>query len=111
MRTPRGLLATLGATLSMVAAAACVLVFTSTLVAVNGWPGLSAPSQSGPVALAPIERTEKQTNGSSGSAEPPLVLGAPAAPSASAPPVQVGVGSHPRARDDARTARRAAPSA
>ena len=80
----------------MVAAAACVLFFTSTLVAVNGWPGLSAPPNGGPVALAPIERTVKTTtNGSSGSAGSPIVLGAPAAPSA--PAVQVGVGSTPSA--------------
>ena len=96
VRTPRGLLATLGATLSMVAAAACVLFFTSTLVAVNGWPGLSAPPNGGPVALAPVERTVKTTtSGSSGSAGAPIVLGAPAAPST--PAVQVGVGSTPSA--------------
>src|SRR5215211_6073287 len=86
VRTPRGLLATLGVTLSMVAAAACVLFFTSTLVAVNGWPGLSAPPKSGPVALAPVERALSSGGGRS-SPDEPVVLGAPAAPSAPTAPV------------------------
>ena len=81
VRTPRGLLATLGATLSLVAAAACVLFFTSTLVAVKGWPGLSSPPNSGALALAPVERALTPGAGRSDTTvEAPLVLGAPASP-------------------------------
>jgi nicotinate-nucleotide--dimethylbenzimidazole phosphoribosyltransferase len=89
VRTPRGLLATLGATLSLVAAAACVLAFTSTLVAVKGWPGLTSPPEGAPVALAPVERPSS-SNGrepSSGTTGAPVVLGAPAPDSAPPPPV------------------------
>jgi hypothetical protein len=93
VRTPRGLLATLGATLSMVAAAACVLFFTSTLVAVNGWPGLSAPPNSGPVALAPVERALNPSRERSGEPAAPVVLGAPVRPTAPTPQVGVGVGA------------------
>jgi hypothetical protein len=94
VRTPRGLLATLGVTLSMVAAAACVLLFTSTLVAVNGWPGLSAAPDAGPVALAPVDRDLTAGGGDAGGdAGSPLVLGAPAAPSA--PPAPVGLAPEP----------------
>jgi hypothetical protein len=97
VRTPRGLLATLGATLSMVAAAACVLLFTSTLVAVKGWPGLSAPPNGGPVALAPVERQAVRGESDGGSRDTPVVLGAPAATSGSAAPV--GLGPSPAAGD------------
>jgi hypothetical protein len=93
VRTPRGLLATLGATLSMVAAAACVLFFTSTLVAVNGWPGLSAPPNSGPVALAPVERALNPSRERSGEPAAPVVLGAPVRPTAPTPQVGVGAGT------------------
>jgi hypothetical protein len=77
----------------MVAAAACVLFFTSTLVAVKGWPGLSAPPNSGPVALAPVERAVNPTRERSGEAAAPVVLGARARPAAPTP--QVGVGPAP----------------
>ena len=93
MHTPRGLLATLGVTLSMVAAAACVLFFTSTLVAVNGWPGLSDPPESDPVALAPVERALTPGGGDEAAREAPVVLGAPAP--AAAPTAPVGLGPAP----------------
>jgi hypothetical protein len=93
VRTPRGLLATLGATVSLVAAAACVLVFTSTLVAVKGWPGLSDAPEGAPVALAPVDRPAASGGRDGGSAGSPVVLGAPA--TTTAPPAPVGLGSAP----------------
>jgi hypothetical protein len=106
VHTPRGLLATLGVTLSLVAAAACVLVFTSTLVAVKGWPGLSEQPDNGPVALAPVDR-QAGVGGPTDAEDAPLVLGAPAATST---PV-ASVGLAPAAGDDVAASDGSAPSA
>ena len=50
MRATRGLLGSLGASLTLIAAAACTLLAISTVVALRGWPTLSAS----PAGLPPI---------------------------------------------------------